>query len=124
MISYKLFKRIFCFVSYLNISIHLVSHIHVIKMVKNLIRNSIISLLQSTLIYLYNNDIKKIIGIIRKLEWMYSFENKGENEFNDEESNLVGKSEKSEEEEEIQITEKIKKEILNSSDAVNTTKKR
>ena len=55
---------------------------------------------------------------------MYSFENKGENEFNDDESNLVGKSEKSEEEEEIQITDKIKKEILNSSDVANTTRKR
>jgi hypothetical protein len=54
---------------------------------------------------------------------MHSFENKGENEFIDDESNLVGKSEKSEEEEELQITDKIKKEILNSSDAENTEKK-
>lgn len=70
MISYKLFKRIFCFVSYLNKSINLVSHNswYIIKIMKNLIRNSIIYLLQSTLIYLYNNDIKKIIGIIRRLE--------------------------------------------------------
>lgn len=86
--------------------------------------NKYINLFQSTLIYLYNNDIKKILGNIRLLEWMHSFENKGENEFIDDESNLVGKSEKSEEEEELQITDKIKKEILNSSDAENTEKKK
>ena len=85
--------------------------------------NKYINLFKSTLIYLYNNDIKKILGNIRLLEWMHSFENKGENEFIDDESNLVGKSEKSEEEEELQITNKIKKEILNSSDAENTEKK-
>ena len=42
---------------------------------------------------------------------MSSIDSKGENEFYDDESNIVGKSEEDEEEENKQLSEKIKKEI-------------
>ena len=42
---------------------------------------------------------------------MSSIDNKGENEFYDDESNIVGKSEEDEEEQNKQLTDKIKKEI-------------
>ena len=42
---------------------------------------------------------------------MSSIDNKGENEFYDDESNIVGKSEEDEEEENKQLSDKIKKEI-------------
>jgi hypothetical protein len=42
---------------------------------------------------------------------MSSIDNKGENEFYDDESNIVGKSEENEEEENKQLSDKIKKEI-------------
>lgn len=48
---------------------------------------------------------------------MSSIKNKGENEFIYDESNIVGKSGKSEEEEDEQISEKIKKEIRKHTDA-------
>lgn len=41
---------------------------------------------------------------------MSSIDNRGENEFYDEESNIVGKSEEDEEEENKQLSDKIKKE--------------
>ena len=42
---------------------------------------------------------------------MASIDSKGENEFYDDESNIVGKSEEDEEEENKQLSDKIKKEI-------------
>ena len=42
---------------------------------------------------------------------MSSIDSKGENEFYDDESNSVGKSEEDEEEQNKQLTDKIKKEI-------------
>ena len=42
---------------------------------------------------------------------MSSIDSKGENEFYDDESNIVGKSEEDEEEENKQLSDKIKKEI-------------
>jgi hypothetical protein len=42
---------------------------------------------------------------------MSSIDNRGENEFYDDESNIVGKSEEDEEEENKQLSDKIKKEI-------------
>jgi hypothetical protein len=42
---------------------------------------------------------------------MSSIDSKGENEFYDDESNIVGKSEENEEEENKQLSDKIKKEI-------------
>jgi hypothetical protein len=41
---------------------------------------------------------------------MSSIDNRGENEFYDDESNIVGKSEEDEEEENKQLSDKIKKE--------------
>lgn len=42
---------------------------------------------------------------------MSSIDSKGENEFYDDESNIVGKSEEDEEEQNKQLSDKIKKEI-------------
>ncbi len=47
---------------------------------------------------------------------MSSIKNRGENEFADDESNIVGKSEESEEEQDQKILKTIKKEISNEED--------
>ena len=47
---------------------------------------------------------------------MSSIDNKGENEFADDESNIVGKSENNSEEDDQKILKKIKKEISNQED--------
>jgi hypothetical protein len=54
---------------------------------------------------------------------MSSIESKGENEFNYDESNIVGKSEKSEEEENEQISTTIKKEIMKDTNALSSQDK-
>jgi len=55
---------------------------------------------------------------------MSSINNKGENEFNDDESNMVGKSENSEEEEDEEISDRIKKEIMKDKDVITQQKKK
>ncbi|MER5174310.1 MAG: hypothetical protein ABJB76_04740 [Candidatus Nitrosocosmicus sp.] len=50
---------------------------------------------------------------------MSSITNRGENEFADDESNIVGKSEENEEEQDQKILNKIKKEISNEEDKEN-----
>lgn len=55
---------------------------------------------------------------------MSSIDNKGENEFNYDESNMVGKSENSEEEEDDEISDRIKKEIMKDKDAITQQKKK
>jgi hypothetical protein len=55
---------------------------------------------------------------------MSSIDNKGENEFNDDESNMVGKSENSEEEEDEEISDRIKKEIMKDKDVITQQKKK
>src|SRR5574339_357608 len=55
---------------------------------------------------------------------MSSIDNKGENEFNYDESNMVGKSENSEEEEDDEISDRIKKEIIKDKDAITQQKKK
>ncbi len=47
---------------------------------------------------------------------MSSIKNRGENEFADDESNIVGKSEENEEEEDQKILKTIKKEISHEED--------
>ncbi len=47
---------------------------------------------------------------------MSSIKNRGENEFADDESNIVGKSEENEEEQDQKILKTIKKEISNEED--------
>ncbi len=54
---------------------------------------------------------------------MSSIESKGENEFNYDETNIVGKSEKSEEEENEQISTTIKKEIMKDTNALSSQDK-
>jgi hypothetical protein len=54
---------------------------------------------------------------------MSSIESKGENEFNYDETNLVGKSEKSEEEENEQISTIIKKEIMKDTNVLSPDEK-
>jgi hypothetical protein len=49
---------------------------------------------------------------------MSSIESKGENEFKYDETNIVGKSEKSEEEENEQISTIIKKEIMKDTNVL------
>jgi len=49
---------------------------------------------------------------------MSSIESKGENEFNYDETNIVGKSEKSEEEENEQISTTIKREIMKDTNII------
>lgn len=55
---------------------------------------------------------------------MSSIDNKGENEFNYDESNMVGKSENSEEEEDDEISDRIKKEIMKDKDIITQQKKK
>ena len=55
---------------------------------------------------------------------MSSIDNKGENEFNYDESNIVGKSENSEEEEDEEISDRIKKEIMKDKDVITQQKKK
>lgn len=55
---------------------------------------------------------------------MSSIDNKGENEFNYDESNMVGKSENSEEEEDDEISDRIKKEIMKDKDILTQQKKK
>jgi hypothetical protein len=54
---------------------------------------------------------------------MSSIESKGENEFKDDETNIVGKSEKSEEEENEQISTIIKKEIMKDTNVLSPEEK-
>ena len=54
---------------------------------------------------------------------MSSIESKGENEFNYDETNIVGKSEKSEEEENEQISATIKKEIMKDTNVLSPEEK-
>ena len=54
---------------------------------------------------------------------MSSIESKGENEFNYDETNIVGKSEKSEEEENEQISATIKKEIMKDTNVLSQEEK-
>lgn len=54
---------------------------------------------------------------------MSSIESKGENEFNYDETNIVGKSEKSEEEENEQISTTIKKEIMKDTNVLSSNEK-
>jgi hypothetical protein len=54
---------------------------------------------------------------------MSSIESKGENEFKDDETNIVGKSEKSEEEENEQISTAIKKEIIKDTNVLSPQEK-
>jgi hypothetical protein len=54
---------------------------------------------------------------------MSSIESKGENEFNYDETNIVGKSEKSEEEENEQISTTIKKEIMKDTNVLSPNEK-
>ena len=54
---------------------------------------------------------------------MSSIESKGENEFNYDETNIVGKSEKSEEEENEQISTTIKKEIMKDTNVLSSEEK-
>ena len=55
---------------------------------------------------------------------MSSIDNKGENEYNYDESNIVGKSENSEEEEDEEISDRIKKEIMKDKDVIAQQKKK
>ena len=55
---------------------------------------------------------------------MSSIDDKGENEFNYDESNMVGKSENSEEEEDDEISDRIKKEIMKDKDVITQQKKK
>lgn len=55
---------------------------------------------------------------------MSSIDNKGENEYNYDESNIVGKSENSEEEEDEEISDRIKKEIMKDKDVTAQQKKK
>ena len=55
---------------------------------------------------------------------MSSIDNKGENEFNYDESNMVGRSENSEEEEDDEISDRIKKEIMKDKDVITKQKKK
>ena len=55
---------------------------------------------------------------------MSSIDNKGENEFNYDESNMVGRSENSEEEEDDEISDRIKKEIMKDKDVITKHKKK
>ena len=54
---------------------------------------------------------------------MSSIESKGENEFKYDETNIVGKSEKSEEEENEQISTIIKKEIMKDTNVLSPEEK-
>ena len=54
---------------------------------------------------------------------MSSIESKGENEFKYDETNIVGKSEKSEEEENEQISTLIKKEIMKDTNVLSPEEK-
>lgn len=54
---------------------------------------------------------------------MSSIESKGENEFKYDETNIVGKSEKSEEEENEQISTTIKKEIMKDTNVLSPEEK-
>ena len=54
---------------------------------------------------------------------MSSIKSKGENEFNYDETNIVGKSEKSEEEENEQISSTIKKEIMKDTNVLSPEEK-
>ncbi|MDF2736906.1 MAG: hypothetical protein K0S93_762 [Nitrososphaeraceae archaeon] len=61
--------------------------------------------------------------MIKEIEQMSSIESKGENEFNYDETNIVGKSEKSEEEENEQISTTIKKEIMKDTNVLSSNEK-
>lgn len=61
--------------------------------------------------------------MIKEIEQMSSIESKGENEFNYDETNIVGKSEKSEEEENEQISTTIKKEIMKDTNVLSPNEK-
>jgi hypothetical protein len=61
--------------------------------------------------------------LIKEIEQMSSIESKGENEFNYDETNIVGKSEKSEEEENEQISTTIKKEIMKDTNVLSSNEK-
>ena len=54
---------------------------------------------------------------------MSSIESKGENEFKYDETNIVGKSEKSEEEENEQISTTIKREIMKDTNIISPQEK-
>lgn len=54
---------------------------------------------------------------------MSSIKSKGENEFNYDETNIVGKSEKSEEEENEQISSTIKNEIMKDTNVLSPEEK-
>ena len=54
-----------------------------------------------------------------KVTCMSSIKNRGENEFADDESNIVGKSEESEDEQDQKILKTINKEISNEEDKEN-----
>jgi hypothetical protein len=54
---------------------------------------------------------------------MSSIESKGENEFKYDETNIVGKSEKSEEEENEQISTIIKKEVMKDTNVLSPEEK-
>ena len=62
---------------------------------------------------------KVIIPLVYKSLIMSSIKNRGENEFADDESNIVGKSEENEEEQDQEILKTIKKEISQEEDTNN-----
>lgn len=70
-------------------------------------------------IYLSSNKTNGNIPILYKSQWyMSSIDNRGENEFVNDESNIVGKSEDNTEEEDKKIIKSIKKEISNEEDDI------